>query len=304
MKRSLVTLIVILASTFLSVGIVMAATRNITGTLGGATGDTFQLSGTIAVNSLKVGAQGTGGVTYFNGSIVNNTTTSGADNPVTFGDNVRIDGRIYRGATPGTSDSLPLLINDNLEVAGSLTIASLASSGVITSANIADSAITSAKITDGTIATADLADGAVTSAKIIDGAIAAADLADSSVTSVKINDGTVATGDLADDSVTPAKINGTGGANLPIAYGYCHSNGTTHGGTSNVSCSWNAGLGRYEITISGENYFYTDYVTTVTPISSYIPSVGSISGMITIDFIDDDGATGKQTDFGFVTYKL
>jgi hypothetical protein len=32
-------------------------------------------------DSLIVGRQGSGGVTYFNGSIVNTTTTNGQDNP-------------------------------------------------------------------------------------------------------------------------------------------------------------------------------------------------------------------------------
>ena len=46
----------------------------------------------------------------------------------------------------------------------------------IATADIADGAITSAKILDGTIATADIADGAITSAKILDGTIADADI--------------------------------------------------------------------------------------------------------------------------------
>lgn len=71
---------------------------------------------------LTVGKQVTGGVTYFNGTILNNTTTSGADNPVTFGDNVRIDGRVYRGAVPGTSDTKPFIINDNAQIAGNLEV--------------------------------------------------------------------------------------------------------------------------------------------------------------------------------------
>jgi hypothetical protein len=165
MKRGLITALVIIVSTLITGGLVYAAsTHNVTSTLGGKSGDSFDLDGTMIVDSLKVGAQGVGGVTFFNGTIVNNTTTSGADNPVTFGDNVRIDGRVYRGATAGTGDSLPFLVNDNMEVAGSLTIGSLASSGVVGTANLADSAVTSAKISDGTVATADIASGAVTQA--------------------------------------------------------------------------------------------------------------------------------------------
>jgi len=79
----------------------------------------------LQVNSLKVGQQGVGGVTYFNGTIVNETTgEGGSDNPVTFGDNVRIDGRVYRGATAGAGDTQPFIINDNMEVVGSLVVGS------------------------------------------------------------------------------------------------------------------------------------------------------------------------------------
>ncbi len=117
---------------------------------------------------LRVGTQGEGGVTYFNGTIINDTTgDNDANNPVTFGDNVRIDGRVYRGATAGTSDILPFIVNDNMEVTGSLSVGNLTAtgftgSGIISSDNLASNAVTSAKITDGTIATADLADNAVT----------------------------------------------------------------------------------------------------------------------------------------------
>jgi len=79
--------------------------------------------GVIEVDSLKVGKQGVGGVTYFNGTIVNETTgDNNENNPVTFGDNVRIDGRVYRGATSGSGDSQPFIVNDDMEIAGSLTV--------------------------------------------------------------------------------------------------------------------------------------------------------------------------------------
>lgn len=73
---------------------------------------------------VTIGQQGSGGVTYFNGSIVNNTTDSnGKDNPVTFGDAVRFDGMLHRGATTGwQNDTTPLQINDNVKVFGSITV--------------------------------------------------------------------------------------------------------------------------------------------------------------------------------------
>ncbi len=124
MKRMIVTMAVIVAATALTVGVVRAATEhNVTATLGGVAGDIFDVDGLMKVNALVVGQQSIGGVTFFNGTIVNSTTDStGADNPVTFGDNVRIDGRVYRGATAGTSDVMPFIVNDNMEVAGNLTV--------------------------------------------------------------------------------------------------------------------------------------------------------------------------------------
>jgi len=148
MNRKLVITMVIIASIAMTAGVVKAA---------GMTADW-----------LRIGAQGEGGVTFFNGTIINETTgDNDADNPVTFGDNVRIDGRVYRGATAGTSDTLPFIVNDNMEVTGTLTVGNVTAtgftgSGIISSDNLASNAVTSVKITDGTIATADLADNAVT----------------------------------------------------------------------------------------------------------------------------------------------
>jgi hypothetical protein len=127
MKRKLVITMVVVASIVMTAGIVKAA---------GMTADW-----------LRVGTQGEGGVTYFNGTIINDTTgDNDANNPVTFGDNVRIDGRVYRGAIAGTSDSLPFIVNDNMKVVGTLTVGGLSGDGVVSTANIADSAVTSAKI--------------------------------------------------------------------------------------------------------------------------------------------------------------
>lgn len=89
-------------------------------------GATEVINDTLQVQSLKVGQQGIGGVTFFNGTIVNETTgAENSDVPVTFGDNVRIDGRIYRGATAGTGDDMPFIINDDAQVVGNLNVGSL-----------------------------------------------------------------------------------------------------------------------------------------------------------------------------------
>ncbi|MFH1598261.1 MAG: hypothetical protein ABIB97_04310 [Patescibacteria group bacterium] len=124
MKKLLTTLSVIVASTALCAGIVLAASSyNVTSTLGGVAGDYFDVDGTMTFDSVKVGAQGVGGVTFFNGTIINETTTAGgADIPVTFGDNVRIDGTLYRGATAGPGDDYPLKLNDDVRFFGNIEL--------------------------------------------------------------------------------------------------------------------------------------------------------------------------------------
>jgi hypothetical protein len=113
----------IVATVFFSVligsGLVYAATtRNITAKLGGATNDIFELSGGLQANTLKVT-----GNSILNGAILNNSTTNGVDNPLIFGDNVRIDGRLYRGATKGPGDNKPLIIDDDVVITGKLSVA-------------------------------------------------------------------------------------------------------------------------------------------------------------------------------------
>ena len=196
---------------------------------------------TVIVPSIKVGAQGVGGVTFFNGTIINATTgDDDANNPVTFGDDVRIDGRVYRGATAGpeADSSMSFTINDNLEVLGTIQgssligasqlttsnsgsagqILSLNSSGVLTWANDATGSDTNSggDITavtagsgltgGGTSGSVTLSVSGVTSAMITDGTVVAGDLADNAVTSAKILDGTIAAGDIANDTIDFSKI--------------------------------------------------------------------------------------------------
>ena len=88
----------------------------------------LEATGTISFPAgVHIGQQGTGGVTFFNGTIINDTTDSaGEGNPVTFGDDVRIDGYIYRGAINEETNNA-VRIADSLEVAGSLSVAEMAS---------------------------------------------------------------------------------------------------------------------------------------------------------------------------------
>ena len=68
------------------------------------------------------------------------------------------------------------------------------------------------------------------------------------------------------------------------AHGYVNSNGTNPGGGYNYGgVSWNAGLNRYEIAITGESYFYNNYATVITPTTAGVScSTGSVSGELLV----------------------
>jgi len=114
MKRTAIICLVIALSTLITTGTVKAIQ---------ILGADVAVVGELQTGSLTVGEQGVGGVTFFNGTIVNETTANdGSNNPVTFGDDVRIDGRVWRGETAGAGDGKPFVINDNGEVVGNLTV--------------------------------------------------------------------------------------------------------------------------------------------------------------------------------------
>jgi len=98
---------------------------------------------------------------------------------------------------------------------------------------------------------------------------------------------------------------GTSDLATPIAYAFINSGGSVASGTPNVTVSWSATYSRYEITISGESYYFNDYVTQVTASSSSSPYVAttSSSGGKLLVYIFDSGGTKVQLDFQFVIYK-
>ena len=71
---------------------------------------------------------------------------------------------------------------------------------------LANNAVTAAKIKDGSVGTDELANDAVTAAKIATGSVDNAKIANGAVNAVKISDRSVGNAKLADNSVTTAKI--------------------------------------------------------------------------------------------------
>lgn len=90
----------------------------------------------------------------------------------------------------------------------------------------------------------------------------------------------------------------------PIAYGFVQSNGNVSSGSGNFSATWNAVDNRYDITITGENYFWTLFTTNITSGSAAIDRirVSSSNGKMIVFLYNDTGSL-IQGNFQFVTYK-
>ncbi|MCA9375917.1 MAG: hypothetical protein KC925_02535, partial [Candidatus Doudnabacteria bacterium] len=108
MRKRLLTLLPALTVAVLAGGVAWAQTTNLA--------------------SLRVGTAGEGGVTFFNGSIVNES------GPVVVADDLRVDGVITR--LNGTADK-PVRVDDGLNVTGDVTLdQDLAVTGDVTADNL------------------------------------------------------------------------------------------------------------------------------------------------------------------------
>jgi hypothetical protein len=115
-----------------------------------------------------------------------------------------VDSQIATGVVDAST-----LVKGKVQLAGDLTgTAALpeVAAGAITTAKLADDAVTTIKITDANVTTAKLANDAVETAKIKDANVTTDKLADDAVTTIKITDANVTTNKLAANAVTSAKI--------------------------------------------------------------------------------------------------
>ena len=98
---------------------------------------------------------------------------------------------------------------------------------------------------------------------------------------------------------------------LALAYANIDGTGTLsfRSRTENVTgVLWNAANQWYEITIAGENFFFTNYSVVVTPVptNDVVARTSSVSGRLIIQFLDAIPAgegSPKQADFSFVVFK-
>jgi len=125
-----------------------------------------------------------------------------------FGQNANI---VFEGATDNANETTLTVVDPTADRTITLpnvtgTVVTTGDTGTVATGMIANSAITSAKISDGTIATGDIADDAITTAKIADANVTTALLADTSVTTAKLASDAVTTAKITDANVTTAKI--------------------------------------------------------------------------------------------------
>jgi hypothetical protein len=97
----------------------------------------------------------------------------------------------------------------------------------------------------------------------------------------------------------------TGAANLlPIAYGNVSASGSINTGTGNFTVTWVGGFDdEYEITIAGENYSSSGYITLVTPIDENLKVRSASSSGKLIITIHTAGNSKTQSPFQFIVYK-
>lgn len=88
----------------------------------------------------------------------------------------------------------------------------------------------------------------------------------------------------------------------PIAFGFVTSTGNVTSGSGNFTCIYNAALNRYEITITGESYFFSSYTTVVTPSINGYARTSSVNGKLLV-FLQDSSGNPISGNFQFVTYK-
>jgi hypothetical protein len=111
-------------------------------------------------------------------------------------------------------------------------------------------------------------------------------------------------GEVTDSDITPGSevLSADVGAG-PLAFGVVYSSGAKQSGTPNWSSTYNSTYGRYEITISGENYYYLDYATNITPAGDVrFCRSSSVSGKLLV-YCYDGGGNAQLARFGFTTFK-
>lgn len=102
----------------------------------------------------------------------------------------------------------------------------------------------------------------------------------------------------------PQGEQGLPGPNMIVAMGMISATGTLMQDYNVGTVTWNDGLKRWEVELTGINYNFTDYVTVVTAhYTSGTCTSGAISGLLTIYPQDSSGA-GVKIAVSFVVLQV
>jgi hypothetical protein len=109
--------------------------------------------------------------------------------------------------------------------------------------------------------------------------------------------------EMTDSQTGPGAESAADVSSGPIAFGVMLSNGLKQSGTANWSSTYNATYKRYEITITGQNYYYLNFSTLVTPTGDIrYCRTDSVGGKLLIYCYDQSGAV-QPARLAFTTFK-
>lgn len=89
----------------------------------------------------------------------------------------------------------------------------------------------------------------------------------------------------------------------PVAKGFVDTDGTIVNAVNLDSATWDSTEQRYYLSLVGENYWFDEYATVITPLFDSTVRVTSRQGDMAVEIRDGDG-TLIQSGFQFVTFAL
>lgn len=174
--------------------------------------------------------------------------------------------------------------------------------GNIDTVNIADLAITAAKIVSGAVSTDHLAAGAVTNVKLATDAVATVNIQDLAVTNAKLALLSVQTGNIVDDAITTDKIGNLAITSVKVAAGAITNAKLATGAVTDVKIQDNSITGAKIIDDSvDEDKLADDAVSSVKIQDGAVIGTKLPSSVITTDKINNGAVTNDKIGSGAVT---